>query len=591
MTRARLSQHGDTPRRSCQTDVVDFTPLAFSTHRFSGQLLVSSSSIVVVRVGDLQPPFRSAVLNANRNGSWDLTELRRAVAHEFDFMGPWVEVSVSEAHADSAVNAQLTLRFTPPERRNFGDAEQRFGKAMRSAEQGKVAAAAKDLQILSKDWPEVAKYWKALGHTHLVLGNADECENALLKSLAIDPHDADAITLLGNLYARKGNGERAVELYRRSVELLPNVHALTNIAAILSKLGRIDEALAVFREAVAFDPKYANGWYGLGLNLANRRDEALLPESIRSFERALTLLNSRHSAPDLWDASQGMLNQLSAVAAQASSRNSEAMLRSVSASVESDGGLLVRIEEAALSGILAKIELGWVHQRDYHRIIVGRGAGIERIHQIRHELEHARLAALARKVGRNKWFASSQESFERASAKVSSDISHLRKLGYSAAELDILAGRWIDGINSQLYNFPIDLLIESTILREQPDYRELWFYALEKQLRVALQIAEDASIAKSTSQIIYRASNAMNGAFALWFEDQFPHRTDIVERFQRKATFSASRRLYSIWQKEAADWKPGAEFAWVDLWATELGLAQWYVWLDGNGDGAGVSVS
>lgn len=543
---------------------------------------MTPSSVVVVRVGDLQPSFQSAVLEAYAGDSWDLPRLQKAVTHEFDFMGTWVEVSVDNGRQGMPEEAQLTLRFSPPAERDFSDAEKRFGKATRKAERGDVSGAVSDLTDLVSAWPEVAKYWRALGQAHLVLEGWDSTEDALLKSLAIDPLDPDSMTLLGNLYARRGKADRAIALYRRSLELNRNVYAMANVGAMLSKVGQPDEALRVFREAVQLDPAYANAWYGLGLTLANRRDVVVLPEAIASLDRALAVLRERSSAPDVWDASQGLLSQLSSIAAHDCGNRAESMLAVVTDEVSGIGDLPVRVEESTLRGILAKIELGWIHGRGYHRVLVDHGAGVERVHQIRHELEHARLAALARRAGVNKWFASSTESYALAHRAIASDLARLGKLGMSSMDQSEMARHWIDGINGQLYNFPVDLLIESTLLREHPEFRELWFFAVERQLRVALKIAEDRSIANSTSRLIYRASNTMNGVFALWFEDQYPRRTDIASRFKRIDTFATSKRLYESWRVGAESWVAGAELGWVDEWAAVLGLKGWYVWTDGN---------
>ncbi len=539
-------------------------------------------SLVVVRVGDLQPDFQSAVLEAYEDGNWNVSRLQKAVAHEFDFMGPWVDVSVDDASPGKPEASQLTLRFNPPVQRDFADAEKRFGKATRRAERGDVSGAVGDLTDLVAAWPEVAKYWRALGQAHLVLEAWESSEDALLKSLAIDPLDPDSMTLLGNLYARRGKADRAVALYRRSLELDRNVYAMTNVGAMLSKAGQPDEALRVFREAVQLDPAYANAWYGLGLTLANRREVEVLPEAIRSLDQALAVLKERSAAPEVWDASQGLLAQLSSIAAHDCGNRAESMLAAVTEDVSSISAMPVRVEESTLRGILAKIELGWVHGREYHRVLVNHGAGVERVHQIRHELEHARLAALARRARVNKWFASSTESYALASRAIASDLSRLGKLGLSPLDQLEMGRHWIDGINLQLYNFPIDLLIESTLLREHPEFRELWFFAADKQLRVALKIAEDRSLAQSTARIVYRASNTMNGVFALWFEEHFPRRTDIASRFRRIDTFATSKRLYESWRAGADAWVPGAEFGWIDEWASVLGLKGWYVWTDGN---------
>ena len=74
----------------------------------------------------------------------------------------------------------------------------------------------------------------------------------------------------------------------------------------------------------------------------------------------------------------------------------------------------------------------------------------------------------------------------------------------------------------------------------------------------------------------------MNGAFALWFAERWPRRTDLVGRYQRTEPWSVAQRLYATWTIRAAQWSPGAEYTWIDQWADLLGLTGWYEWIDDN---------
>ena len=55
-----------------------------------------------------------------------------------------------------------------------------------------------------------------------------------------------------------GDLDRAVELYSRSIELLPTAEAYTFRGWAYSYLGRIDDALAQCHEAIAIDPTFGN---------------------------------------------------------------------------------------------------------------------------------------------------------------------------------------------------------------------------------------------------------------------------------------------------------------------------------------------
>ena len=95
-----------------------------------------------------------------------------------------------------------------------------------------------------------------------------------------------------------------------------------------------------------------------------------------------------------------------------------------------------------------------------------------------------------------------------------------------------------------------------------------------------LDAAEDAQIRQHTPRAIFQANVAMNGAFACWFEEQWPRRTDLLGRFQRTEAWPLAERLYAQWQANAPQWTPGAEYGWIDSWAEVLGLTSWFVWRD-----------
>lgn len=520
---------------------------------------------------------------ARVSGQWDADELKRVIAHEFDFLGPFVSARVERGGADgSETHDLLVLEFAPPEARDLSAAERTFVKATARAERGDVRGALKELERLAKSFPEISKYRRALGQAYMALEDWDRSEDELLNSLALDPRDPDALTLLGNLYARRGKPEKAISLYRRSLELQRNVYALTSIGAAISETGDKEEAIQLFREAVALDGQHPNAWFGIGLTLSQLQDLRRLPEAIDALDHALGAAGERRKAPQLWDSARELLQRLSDIEASEEAKQAEPMLRAVSAAVAADGGLPVRVEEAALSGILAKIELGWVHSRDHHRLLVNQRAGIERVHQKRHELEHVRLANAARHAGVNKWFVSTAQSRELAVRSIEGDIHRLSRSGLAEDELAKLVLSWVDGLLLQLYNFPVDLLIESHLLTEHPEFRELWYYSLRLQLETAARIAEDKRLSEITARTIFRANTAMNGASALWFESQFPRRTDLLARFQRTESFQIAKKLYSIWSHDAPTWSPGKEFGWIDEWAQILGLQGWYTWKDGN---------
>ena len=75
------------------------------------------------------------------------------------------------------------------------------------------------------------------------------------RALQLDPRDRQALDHLALVHFRQRRYAMALELYRRLAEVTPDsaqIHA--NIGSALYYLGRIDEAVGSFEQALALDP-------------------------------------------------------------------------------------------------------------------------------------------------------------------------------------------------------------------------------------------------------------------------------------------------------------------------------------------------
>jgi len=534
-------------------------------------------------LADLLPSVRQALEEARSAQGWDADKLNQVIRNQYGFLGAFTSARVERSEiAGRGSEDVLFIEFSPPEGRDLVAAERRFEQASNRATRGEVRPALAAYKKLAEEFPEVAKYHRALGQAHLTLGDLDHAEDSLLRSLAVDPRDADALTLLGNLYTKRERPADAIPLYERSLKLRRNVYALTNLGAAFAETGRLQEAVSSFREAVREDMQYPNAWFGLGLSLSRLERLDVLPEAIAALDKALAVVIERRRAPDIWDSSKGLLAGLSEIHASDERNRAASLVAAVAETEGRRGGMPVRIEEEALTGALAKIELGWVHHRPYHRLLLTTEPSPHRQHHARHELEHLRLINTAREAGRNRWFSSSAASREGALRSMEGEITRLSRKGIPESELTPYVLTVLDGLLTQLYNFPIDFIIERRLLAEYPTWRELVYSSLRSQLETSVKLAFDQAIAALAPVRIRQANTAMNGAMALWLDEAFPHRTDFVSKFERTDTWATSRKLYKTWKERAESWSPGIEYEWVDAWGDILNLREWYQWLPDN---------
>jgi len=99
--------------------------------------------------------------------------------------------------------------------------------------------------------------WLARNNLAAVLiqkGRLDEAAMHIDEALRLAPDYPDALIARGLIDERQGRVERAIESYRRAVDLMPFHRAAVNLGAALQRIGRTNEAEAVYREALRADP-------------------------------------------------------------------------------------------------------------------------------------------------------------------------------------------------------------------------------------------------------------------------------------------------------------------------------------------------
>ena len=98
-------------------------------------------------------------------------------------------------------------------------------------------------------------------------------------------HQALAMWMHGQREHLRGDLERAIELYTKSLELYPTAEAYTFRGWAYSFQGRVDEAIEECKKAIATDPTFGNPYNDIGSYLVNR---GKLDEAIEWLEKAKT---------------------------------------------------------------------------------------------------------------------------------------------------------------------------------------------------------------------------------------------------------------------------------------------------------------
>ena len=108
---------------------------------------------------------------------------------------------------------------------------------------------------------------------------------------------------LGNLLSKQGRLDEAVAAYRQAIGIKPDyADAHSNLGAALAAQGRLDEAVAAYRRAIGIKPDYAQAYSNLGIALtwrgklddaaaAYRRAIEIKPSFSKAFSGLLSMLN------------------------------------------------------------------------------------------------------------------------------------------------------------------------------------------------------------------------------------------------------------------------------------------------------------
>lgn len=166
----------------------------------------------------------------------------------------------------------------PPRPEKASGAREALERAFAVQTEGRLAEAdAAYREILARE----PRHFDALhlrGVLALQAGHPQQAAELLEQALSVDAARPQAHNNLGEAQRLLGRMPEAVASYRKALALAPGfADALFNLGGVLRRLGQLEEAQAVYERLLALDQANAVGHYRLGqvLHDAGRTDEAL----------------------------------------------------------------------------------------------------------------------------------------------------------------------------------------------------------------------------------------------------------------------------------------------------------------------------
>jgi predicted TPR repeat methyltransferase len=153
----------------------------------------------------------------------------------------------------------------------------RLGAAIREHQAGRIVEAERAYRALLAEHPEDADAAHFLGMLRFQTGEIEEGLALMLRSVEADPANAHAWNNLGNMYVQMKRDEQAEQAYLRATSLDPRLSAAWyNLARIYARDNKLDRSLLCLRNVTRIVSGFvdalqtlAHVYYKLG-----RRDEA-----------------------------------------------------------------------------------------------------------------------------------------------------------------------------------------------------------------------------------------------------------------------------------------------------------------------------
>ena len=124
------------------------------------------------------------------------------------------------------------------------------------------------------------------GLDHHRAGRLQQAEVIYRQILQQKPDEPEALNLLGVIALQVGRPEAALPLLARSAQVAPGYGTFNNMGEALRYLGRLDEAIAAYRQSLQLNPNNVDAVANMGLALYQQGKSA---DSIDAFERALRM--------------------------------------------------------------------------------------------------------------------------------------------------------------------------------------------------------------------------------------------------------------------------------------------------------------
>lgn len=184
-----------------------------------------------------------------------------------------------------------------PSAKDVKDAQAHFKLGMSSLNRGEIQPAKVEFEKAIESNPKDRDAHYALGHIYYVWGKFEEAEKALKKTISIDSEFSAAYNYLGKVYEQQKLWNKAVTAYESALsnpKYETPQYAHFNLGIAYKNLGRYDEAINEFYEALRIDPNFVVGETSVAFSVQHELGQVYeklgrVADAKDSYRKALTL--------------------------------------------------------------------------------------------------------------------------------------------------------------------------------------------------------------------------------------------------------------------------------------------------------------
>ena len=447
-----------------------------------------------------------------------------------------------------------------------------FKKTTALCDMGRFSEAKPILQKLLEKNPTNSEYHRIMGQILSEEGDQKEAINCLIDALRWDSKNGWALLMMGNIYTKyKNDIPTAMKFFDHALEANPDDYlTINNIAANLMQQGKTVEAKKYFIQVLKINSEYPNAHYALG------RIEKAANDLHPAFYNTLAAIRYNKSRDTLYQHSLSQAFEIAKSIIQTG--DARQIFNEYRHKLEFEGGKEIDVVEDNEMPTAAKIEFAEYYGRPKHIVRFKPDyPAVE--HLIMHELVHLDFVIQARKGEINQLFLTTQKHQSEFTKGLDLSIRKFQRMGIEEEAIANYINGIFEGLNSQVYNAPIDLFIENLLYQDFAELRPYQFVSLYGIIQEGIKAVTDKKIVEHSPKDILSKSKVYNLVNALQYKDLFG--IDLLKDFYPTSPeLKQARTFYDEYLDYKNDKAPAEEYELIENWAKDLNIDKFFELVD-----------